>query len=336
LESSGIADAERAAMDLELKSDAAAPRRGLPDRISVVLLTYNCIQRIETITDQLRQLGVPLIVVDNASTDGTADWLQGTDLDVVLLPDNLGAAARNAGVQRVRTPCVAFCDDDEWYEPGGLAEVCDLFDAHPRLALVNAKIVVGPQRRTDPISVEMAESPIPETDGIPGTVLMGFMAGACVFRVSAYRQIGGYDARFFISGEEESLAFDLIKHGWRLRYVPSLVVAHYPSLANFGRLRPYNLRNTLWAAWLHRRFLNAVRYTAFVLADAPKTITSLRGLGLALAGLPWILRQRQPMDAELDADLRLLDRRRFAHRRPLLTFRDQRAANPPTWQAGEA
>jgi hypothetical protein len=40
---------------------------------------------------------------------------------------------------------------------------------------------------------------------------------------------------------------------------------------------------------------------------------------MALAGLPWVLAKRTPMSAELDADLRLLDQRRYLARRPLLT-----------------
>ncbi|MGZ8803267.1 MAG: hypothetical protein ACXWZL_11835 [Mycobacterium sp.] len=39
--------------------------------------------------------------------------------------------------------------------------------------------------------------------------------------------------------------------------------------------------------------------------------------------MPWILRERDPMTRELDADLRLLDQRRFAARRALLTFREK-------------
>jgi len=310
------------------------PHRPLNERLTVVLLTYNCARWIEPVLAHLRKLDVPIVAVDNASTDGTAEVVAAAGVRLIRMPHNVGAAARNAGVRAVQTPYVAFCDDDDWYEPDGLPMACDLLDRHPRLALVNARIVVGPERHLDPISAEMADSPIVETAGIPGTVLMSFMAGACVVRVSAYREAGGYDRRFFLGGEEETLSYTLLKRGWQLRYLPELVVAHYPSLANFTTLRAYGMRNTLWTAWLHRRFLNALRYTGFVLADAPKNGAYARAIAMTLRGLPWVLRERQPMNRELDRDLRLLDARRFSTRRSLFTFRDRGATRPASWQQG--
>jgi GT2 family glycosyltransferase len=300
----------------------------LDRRLTVVLLTYNCAHRISPILDHLMSLGVPIVAVDNASTDGTPDVLaERDDIELVRLPDNIGAAARNVGAERAHTPYLLFCDDDGWYEPDGLAEVCDLFDDHPQLAVVNACIVVGRDRHLDPISAVMEASPLPDRHGIPGSVLFSFMAGACAVRATAYKEAGGYDARFFIGGEEETLAVKLAKAGWQMRYRPSFVMHHAPSRANAGGLRAFGLRNTLVNAWLHRRAGSAARWTAFVLADAPKNREYLRGVWLTLRALPWIVRERDPMDGDLDAQLSTLDRRRFAERRPLLTRRDWRPAD---------
>lgn len=292
------------------------PHRPLHQRLTVVLLTYNCESRIGSVVARLRTPQVPIVAVDNASADGTADVIAAAGVRVIRLPRNIGAAARNAGVEAVRTPYVAFCDDGEWCEPEGLPVACDLLDRFPRLALMNARIMVGDDRQLDPISTEMADSPLLETTGIPGAVLMGFMAGASIMRVSAYRQVGGYDPRLFLGGEEETLSYTPLKHGWELRYPSGLVVAHHPNLANFAGLRAHGMRNTLWTACLHRRFLNAVRYTDCVLAGAPKNRAYLRAVAMALWGLPWVLRGRRPMSPELDRNLRLLDARRYAARCP--------------------
>jgi len=257
-------------------------RLDLSERLSVVLLTYNCASRIEPVLEHLLALGLPIIAVDNASLDGTADVLDRPGVELVRLPRNVGAAGRNAGAARVRTPFVLFCDDDGWYEPEGLDAACDLLDVHPRLALVNARILVHKECRLDPISVEMAQSPVADRVGIPGAVLLSFMAGAAVARLRAYREVGGYDPRFFIGGEEETLSFPLAKAGWQMRYLPDLVLHDHPSLANAGHLRAYGMRNTLWTAWLHRRWRSALRYTAFTLADTPKN----RDFALLVAGGP--------------------------------------------------
>ncbi len=242
-------------------------------------------------------------------------------LEVITLPRNIGAAGRNVGVAAARTPYVAICDDDGWYQRDGLATAADLLDRHPRLGLVNARILVGDSGELDPISVEMAESPLPDGHGMPGTVLLSFMAGAVIVRVAAYEQAGGYDPRFFIGGEEETLAFKLARLGWQMRYVPEIVMRHQPSQANAPYLRAFGMRNTLWNAWLHRPLPGALRWTAFTLADTPKNRDYLRGLALTLAGAGWVARSRRPWSPDLEEQARLLDQRRFRRRRPLLTVR---------------
>jgi GT2 family glycosyltransferase len=289
------------------------------DRLTVVLLTYNCAHRLHPVLERLRTLGVPVIAVDNASTDDTVARLRAwPGITVVPLPRNIGAAGRNEGARRARTPYVAFCDDDGWYERDGLQVAVQLLDRHPSLAVVNARILVGDEERLDPISVEMADSPLPERDGIPGTVLLSFMAGAVVVRRSAFLGVGGYHPRFFIGGEEETVSYPLADAGWQLRYVPDVVVHHHPSVANAPHLRAFGMRNTLWNAWLHRPCRSALRWTVFTLADTPKNRDWVRGLLMALGGLPWALAHRRPVEAELDAAMTVLDRRRFATRRRLL------------------
>ncbi len=299
------------------------PSPELGDRVSIVLLTYNCADRIDDVLDHLLDLGIPVIAVDNGSADGTADVLRSRPgLIIVALPENIGAAARNVGVAQADTPYVACCDDDGWYERDGLALASELLDRHPSLAVVNGRILVGPEERLDPISAEMADSPLPDRDGLPGRVLLGFMAGAVVVRCSAYLSAGGYGRRFFIGGEEETLSYSLAKAGWQLRYVPEVVVYHRPSRANVDQLRAFGLRNTLWNAWLHRPWRSALRWTIFTLADRPKNRDWLRGAAMALAGLGWVIRERRPMSSGLDADLQVLDRRRFADRRPVVNRRE--------------
>lgn len=289
----------------------------LRDKVALVLLTHNCAHRLDRVLDRVCALGIRVIAVDNASRDDTVAVLRRRPgVEVVRLAHNVGAAARNLGLEYAGTPYVAFCDDDSWYAPDAIARAVAVLERYPRLALVNARITVGDDEAPDPISVEMAASPLPERDGVPGAVLLGFMAGAVIVRSSAYLAVGGYDERFFLGGEEETLAVKLVKQGWLLRYRPDVVVHHEPSVANAPYLRSYGLRNTIWNAWLHRRFRSAARWTAFVLADAPKTDDWWRGLAMIVPGLPWVLRHRQPMSRELDQAYRRLDERRFAQRRP--------------------
>lgn len=288
-------------------------------RIGVVLLTYNCADRLDPVLDRLLVLDVPLVAVDNASSDHTRAVLFGRRVPTVALPRNIGAAARNIGARWLGLHCgtdyVAFCDDDGWYEPDGLDLAVKLLDEHPRLALINAHIVVGEERTLDPITAEMQRSPLPETMGIPGSVLLGFMAGAAIVRLSAYLEVGGYHPAFFMGGEEDTLAIKLVRAGWQMRYVPDVVVVHQPSQANASKIRAYGFRNALWTVWLHRPLRSAVVRTARLLAEEPKSRDWIRGIAMALTGLHWVIRHRRPMSRALDDRYRLLERRRFPRHR---------------------
>jgi GT2 family glycosyltransferase len=108
----------------------------------------------------------PVIVVDNASSDGTPEAVRAQHPGAVLvtLERNLGAAARTAGARRAVTPYVAFSDDDSWWAPGALKRAQDHFARTPRMALLAARILVGPEERLDPTCTAMAASPLQDGD----------------------------------------------------------------------------------------------------------------------------------------------------------------------------
>ncbi len=243
-----------------------------------------------------------IVVVDNGSMDGTAAALARYGrVEVVALNANVGAVARNIGVRTARTPYVAFCDDDTWWAPGALAQAADLLDAHPKLAVVNARVLVGPEEREDPTCVEMADSPLPADPTLPGAPVLGFLAGASMVRRAAFLEAGGFEPRFFLGGEEMLLAVDLAARGWSLCYVPALVVHHHPSPRRDARARRrLLLRNTLWFLWLRRPIPVAWRHTRRLLGLAWADKGSFLAFAQALAGCGWVWKHRRlpPMDVE--------------------------------------
>ncbi|WP_236718151.1 glycosyltransferase family 2 protein [Actinoplanes sp. TFC3] len=263
----------------------------------MVVATRNRRERLrETVPRHLASV----ILVDNGSDDGGPDEYAG--VDVLRLGSNIGAAARNAGVERARTPFVAFADDDSWWEPGSLAAAAGVLRAYPETALISARVLVGPQLVEDPICRAMAEARIGVPDDAPGPSILGFLACAVMVRRDAFLQAGGFNPMLHVYGEEALLAMDLAAAGHRLSYVPELTVRHMPLPAgrDNSRRRRMEVRNRVLTAML-RRPGNVVRRTV---AEAWREDRG--GVADAFKLLPRVLRQRRPLPQNLERDLQLL------------------------------
>jgi GT2 family glycosyltransferase len=251
-----------------------------------------------------------IVVVDNGSTDGTPVALgrRFPSVRCLALSGNPGASGRNAGVAALDTPYAALCDDDTWWQPGSLRLAAILLDGHPRLAAVAGRVLVGPDNRLDPVCREMATSPIQVDTPLPGPALLGFLACAVVVRRSALLEVGGFEKRFFIGGEEELLILDLLAAGWELCYVADLVIHHHPSEASrdpAGRQRVM-VRNHLWVACMRYPWPSALKAPADAARAALIDQPSRAALGEAVRGLPWTLRRRRLVSPEVQRRLRQL------------------------------
>jgi GT2 family glycosyltransferase len=295
---------------------------GVPvaDRVTVVVLTHErrdeLLRTLCRLTDLPERL--PIVVCDNASTDGTAAAVRAAygpggdrhyeQLGVVVLPRNEGAVARNVGVATAATPYVAFCDDDTWWEPGALALAADVLDAHPDVAVLTGRILVEPGGREDPINAELRDSPVRGRPGLPGPALGSFLAGASVVRRDAFLAAGGFSRRLWLGGEEELLAADLAAQGWEMCHLPGMVVHHHPSTArDADRRRRDGIRNTLWFTWLRRPLPAAVRRTRDVLASLPRDRVSVLGVLDATRGLPWVVTERRVLPPHAESRFRALE-----------------------------
>jgi N-acetylglucosaminyl-diphospho-decaprenol L-rhamnosyltransferase len=282
-------------------------------RVGVAIATRERYDDLARALERLRALPErpPVVVADNGSRDGTPARIRDRfpDIRVIELGANRGAGARTAAIEALRTPYVAFSDDDSWWAPGALHRAAALFDAHPRLGLLAARILVGPGERLDPVCAAMERSPLRAGDGAPGRPVLGFVACGAIVRRAAYLGVGGFDARYGIGGEERPLAIDLAAAGWELRYVPDVVAHHHPA---DGGLRPgrraSELRNEVWSAWLHRPARAALRRTAGLVRRSGLRRHTAAGLARALRGAPWVARERRVVPDEVERALRTLER----------------------------
>ncbi|SDX62383.1 Glycosyltransferase, GT2 family [Geodermatophilus africanus] len=285
---------------------SSPPRPGdpLPGDVAVVVMSQN---RREDLLRTLPRHEAPVVLVDNASTDGTVEAVRAARPEVTVVPlqRNVGSHARTLGVERARTEFVAFADDDSWWAPGDLARAVEVMRAHPRLAVLNARILVGPEERLDSFCSELARSPLGTPGDLPGPALLGFIACGAMVRTEAFLAVGGFDPVVRFPGEEERLSLDLAAAGWGIAYVDEVTVHHHPSTR---RSAPEGRRTAIWRS----RLLTAVMrrpwaQVAGLVVEALRTgAPERRGLLRALPEVPAALRRRRVVPESVRADLRVL------------------------------
>jgi GT2 family glycosyltransferase len=279
--------------------------------ITVVIATRN---RARELDRTLRCLfALPerphVIVVDNASSDGTSESVrrEHPDAEVIALGRNMGATARNVGVACATSRYVAFSDDDSWWEPGSLRRAAAVLETHPGLGIVAARVLVGADGRPDPVNALMAASPL-AAGGLPGPRVLGFLGCAAVVRRTAFLSVGGFSDLLFFGAEEQLLALDLASAGWSLAYLEGVTARHWPSdLRDVAGRRSLDQRNRVLIAWMRRPVRVALQDTAALarrMGHDPQARTAFAALAL---GLPRALRQRRPVPPDVEAQARLLE-----------------------------
>ena len=259
--------------------------------VSVVVASRN---RRAELLETLPRHEAPVILVDNGSTDGTADAVRSAlpEVHVIALRRNVGAFARTIGVRAATTPYVAFADDDSWWAPGALDRAVGLLDAHPAVALVTGRILLGPSVRVDRMSLEMAAAPLGTSPGGAGPDVLGFAACAAVVRRTAFLSVDGFDPVVRFPGEEERVTLDLADAGWLLSYVDDLVVHHHPSPSrgSAAHRRTQIVRAALLTGCMRRPWREVLALAASDLrADRPAQL----GVLTALPSLPGALSRRR-------------------------------------------
>jgi GT2 family glycosyltransferase len=199
-------------------------------RSTVVVVTWRGRGHIEACLDALAHQRRPhsTLVLDNASDDGTTHLLAGhpSRPTVLRLDRNRGyAGGIAAALPRVRTPFVAWLNDDATPDPDWLGQLEDALDADPAAAAAGAVL-------TNPEGVVLSAGTGLTSDGhgvdhaTVGSVVFGFCGGAALLRTEALTAAGGVPAHFFCYYEDTDTAWRLRLAGWRVLAVPKATATH--------------------------------------------------------------------------------------------------------------
>ena len=250
--------------------------------VSFVIATYNRKKELkEAIESILRQKYRPIeiIVVDNGSTDGTAQMIarefSGLPfLKYERLEKNLGAAlGKNAGIKRAKGEIVVIMDDDaELAEPSAVEKIVERFRQDEKVGLLSLKSINFFTGKIDRKEFPHRDKSLSAEEEFETSYFVG--VGHAVRR-EVFEKAGFYPSYSPYYGEELDLSFRILDAGYKIIYFPRATVLH--KVSPRGRITgskywektlenriKTSLRNLPWRYVL----ISSVIWTLFVLAKA--------------------------------------------------------------------
>jgi GT2 family glycosyltransferase len=298
--------------------------------VSVVVLTWNGRRWVHGCLTSLLQLepaAAEIVLVDNASTDGTCDDVRRNfpAVRVVQLDRNLGfAGGNNAGARATTSEYLAFLNNDTRVDATWLGTLYKAVEARPDIGLATSHVVFMDGAQTVDSAGDgylRCGGAYKRQHGRRGGSSTGTeeVFGACgagfLIRRSLFDALGGFDEDFFMVYEDVDLSYRARLAGARCVYVPTAVVRHAGS-GTIGRVSAsqvyYGQRNLEWT-WIKNSprtllWRSAISHAAFDLAGAigyarqGHLITWCRAKAASVAGLGRMLRKRRQIQRARVAD----------------------------------
>jgi len=236
------------------ESPTTSPFMNTPE-LSIIIVSFNTCNLLRECLQLLQQEAhaIPheIIVIDNASRDGSADMVAAEFSEVILLRSavNLGfGAANNLGFAKAQGRYVVLLNSDAFVKPNALQQAIKVMDAHPRAGLAGACLVGRdggwqPSARLFPnllnhvltISGLAAKYPNSrffgrvdftwsspqqaiEVDWVPGAF--------SIIRRDVLETVGYFDEIFFLYYEEVDLCWRIKQQGYQVWYFPEIEIIH--------------------------------------------------------------------------------------------------------------
>jgi N-acetylglucosaminyl-diphospho-decaprenol L-rhamnosyltransferase len=271
-------------------------------RICAIIVTYNSADSVEACVAPLLGAGAHVIVVDNASSDGTAALVRERlpDVELIANDDNRGfPAAVNQAVERGLGNTLLLVNPDCVVPADTVRGLAAFLEEHPDAGLA------GPRLREDDGSIQISAHPLGTFSTLlanrarrvlPRTLAdrfgesydvclnateptdVGMLIAACVaIRRELLERIGGLDEGYFMYLEDMELCLQVRRAGYRVVYLPTVEARHIGGASSGDRSHvwPHHSRSLL-------RFHARHRPQTFQLVRATLIVRAVLGIGLGL------------------------------------------------------
>jgi GT2 family glycosyltransferase len=227
------------ARDPRLTTLLDADQKTLP-RASVIIVNHNGRMYLRDCLHSLLQdcRCYEIILVDNASTDGSAEYVERVfpEVQVIRNKDNHGfGQGNNLGARWAKGEYLAFLNPDTAVESGWLEALIKVLEANPQVGLVTPKILL----MADPERINTCGSEVHCTgltlcrgmgmdrNALTTLVQVDAVSGAAfAMRKEVFEALEGFDETFFLYMEDTDLSWRARLAGYRCLYVPQSVVRH--------------------------------------------------------------------------------------------------------------
>jgi len=228
----------------------------MPDNtatISALVVSYNTremtLRCLRALLADLEGISSEVFVVDNASSDGSAEAIRGEFPRVNLIANqrNIGfGAANNQAMREAKCRFFLLLNSDAFPEQGAIGTLVKYLEANPRVAAVGPRLVhadgslqVSCFPFPTPLRAWLENLWVPKA--LPHSNRLGdyrkwghdaerkvdWVIGACLLvRRKAYEQVGGFDERFFMYAEESDWQRRMRDAGWEIAFTPVARVTH--------------------------------------------------------------------------------------------------------------
>lgn len=226
--------------------------------IGIVIVSYNvrhflsqCLQSIYN--SQTKGLNIGIWVIDNASIDGSAEYVSSAFPHVHLIKNeqNVGfSAANNQGIKEMDTQYVLLLNPDTVIEENTLQKCYDFMESHEDSGALGVRMIDGsgkflpeskrkvPDLWSSFCKLSYLSDIFPKSRWFSGYYLghlsefethqIEVLCGAFMFiRNSVLDAVGLLDEEFFMYGEDIDLSYRILRDGWKIHYFPETSIIHY-------------------------------------------------------------------------------------------------------------